>query len=388
MAHRLDDVRLAVMMLDGSSGGGSGGRRLTRPHPVGAVERIASRHSFQPRAVDEALELGLVDAQARTASAQLHWGQPAGLDESVHLARAQVGSFANCFESVADASASHLFPSESGYRLSRRGVFFSMVRGDMPVHLPKAAQAAYRGLNSARLAIWSLTHGEVDLLRRGLALQKLSKASFDGFATTHPTRQWEYPWVVKEVERRMAGRKRTAADIGAGRSPVPIALTRLGLRCIVADPGVSPTLGEPARGEWLLTDYRQWGIDTQAVGMQDFVVESDSLGFIVCISVIEHVDAATRRKGWENFGNALEPGGVAVLTIDLLGQTDQLWNRVLGAEIEPFDVHGRVEDLILEAANVGLMLEHKERSPLSPRWLRHGPGRMTDTMALVFVKGT
>src|SRR3954453_9031230 len=67
-------------------------------------------------------------------------------------------------------------------------------------------------------------------------LQRLAQHSFNGWATRQRTRWWEYPWVLEEVRRRLDDRARTAADFGAGRSPVPIELARLGLTTTVVDP--------------------------------------------------------------------------------------------------------------------------------------------------------
>ena len=90
-----------------------------------------------------------------------------------------------------------------------------------------------------------------------------------------------------------------------------------------------------------------------------------SLGVAVSVSVIEHIPATVRRAGLKAMSTALEPGGVMVLTVDLVKGSRQLWNRVLDIEVEPLEVHGSVEDMIAEAAQVGLRLVHQELCPIS-----------------------
>ena len=237
--------------------------------------------------------------------------------------------------------------------------------------LEPAARAAVRiGRSALRLALIVLRSRDVDLARRAVAVQKLSREIF-GWATYHPTRLWEYPWVLREVQRRLSGRARTAVDFGAGKSPVPVGLTRLGLLCIVADPGVE-TDGRRPGGEWEWTDYARWGIETKRAGIEDAVVEPESLGFAVSVSVIEHVPADVRRQGVRQLAAALEPDGAAVLTVDLVDHTNHLSRWCLGQEVEPADEHGTVDDLIREAADAGLTLEKRAHCPLTGK--RKGAG--------------
>ena len=184
--------------------------------------------------------------------------------------------------------------------------------------------------------------------------------------TYHPTRFWEYPWILREVERRMESRASTAVDFGAGKSPIPIGLSRLGLSCVVADPGVEKD-GRLPGGEWEWTDYGRWGIETKRAGIEDAVVAPEALGFAICVSVIEHLPGEVRRAGIRQLAAALEPGGAAVLTVDLVGDTGRLSRWCLGEEVEPADDHGTIDDLIREAAEAGLTLERRTHCPLTGR---------------------
>src|SRR4051794_33030304 len=88
------------------------------------------------------------------------------------------------------------------------------------------------------------------LLLSHLRLRRLSRQAFDGWSTTHTPRWWEYPWIVGQVAEHGSGG--TAADFGAGRSPVPLALSALGYRTSVVDPD---TLEGQYDNEWHFTDY-------------------------------------------------------------------------------------------------------------------------------------
>ena len=223
---------------------------------------------------------------------------------------------------------------------------------------------------------------DLDLARRGVAIRRLSKRAFAGWVTKQPSRLWEYPWVVREVERRMAGRTRAAMDAGAGKSPVPIALARLGLTTVVVDPGTPrPGTGEPVCGsEWEWTDYSKFGVRSVRGGMEEAVVPARSLGFVVSVSAVEHLRADVRRAAFARIAQALEPAGVLVLTVDVFPGSTDLWNRCLGEIVEAPDEHGCAETLVAEAAAIGMELQHRQRCPLSP-------GRV-DVEGFVFIRGT
>jgi hypothetical protein len=205
--------------------------------------------------------------------------------------------------------------------------------------------------------------GNVDLVMLSLRLQRLSRRCFNGWLTHHPPRWWEYPWTLREVRRRCQ-RFGLAADFGAGTSPLPIALADLGLTVNVVDPDAKTLLGRRWGNEWDFTDYERWGIRTYKRGIEDEIFESRALSVAVSVSVIEHIPAATRREGLRRVAEALEDGGIFVMTVDVLPGTDYLWNRVLD-EIEPVATHGTINDLIREAHFEGLQLVRDARCPIA-----------------------
>ena len=218
---------------------------------------------------------------------------------------------------------------------------------------------------------------DTDLLKRARDMQALSRECFC-WTTPHPTRWWEYPWILREVERHAGGAPKKAMDAGAGKSPMPVALKRLGYETFVVDPDSQKRTGKHAGGEWDWTDYGKWGVESICAGMEAELFDEGSLGVVVSVSVVEHVPAEVRRAGLAAMAKALAPGGVMVLTIDLALGTRKLWNRVLDIEVEPYEVHGTAEDIIAEAKAVGLNLEHQELCPLSTD--KH------DILGLVFIK--
>jgi hypothetical protein len=242
-----------------------------------------------------------------------------------------------------------------------------MIGGQMAIPQPirKPMRAVFRRVQAevlvSRIALHTL---DTELMRKGREMQCLSRKSF-GWSTPHRTRWWEYPWILREVERRLDGRTLTALDAGAGKSPMPIALAGLGLKTTVADPNSQEKTGKNSGGEWDWTDYSPWGVETRCAGMEEKIFKKGSLGVAVSVSVIEHIPAEVRRAGLKALSTALEPGGLMVFTVDLVKGSRQLWNRVLDIEVEPLAVHGSVEDMIAEADAFGMRLVHQELCPVS-----------------------
>jgi SAM-dependent methyltransferase len=181
--------------------------------------------------------------------------------------------------------------------------------------------------------------------------------------TPHAPRWWEYPWVLREV-RRNAPTDGAAADFGAGTSPIPIALTQRGYRTVVVDPDIERLTGRRFGNEWDHADYSRWGIETREAGMEDPVFPSGTLALAVSVSVIEHVTAEVRRTGIRQIWNALATGGALILTVDLEPDGVHLWNRILGQEVESVEQHGTIDDLLLEASDVGFTLLSRCRCPM------------------------
>ena len=213
------------------------------------------------------------------------------------------------------------------------------------------------------------------LARRNWELRQLSRRLFDGWASPHPTRQWEYPWVIQQLSRRLEP-PGNIADYGAGRSPVPVYLVRAGFTVAVVDPDSGNTGSDTGNGGttlgWQFTDYDQWGVETIKAGMEQPNFEAGTLSAGICISVIEHMPAQVRRQGLAEMAGAIQPGGFAVITVDLFADgSERLWNRAYRTgEVEPSEVHGTLDDFLLEASHVGLVPVQIDHSPFRSRRVR------------------
>ena len=195
-------------------------------------------------------------------------------------------------------------------------------------------------------------------------VRRISRQAFGGWVAANPNRGWEYPWVLRHVRKLGAGVTKRAVDFGAGKSPVPIGLVRLGYDTDVVDPDSEPVLGRRYGNEWDFVDYAPWGITTHRAGMEEQLFDADELGVAVSVSVIEHLPAELRRLAIREVARVVEPDGLIILTVDVQpGGSQQLWNRVVD-EIEPLGVHGTVDDVVDEAAACGLSLRLIERCPI------------------------
>jgi hypothetical protein len=209
-------------------------------------------------------------------------------------------------------------------------------------------------------------------------MRRISRRAFGGWVSANRNRAWEYAWVMHHVAKRGKHVSRRAVDFGAGKSPVPIRLARLGFDTDVVDPDSEPALGRRYGNEWDYTDYSMWGIETHKMGMEERVFAAEELGVAVSVSVIEHLPAEVRRLAIREMARVVETSGLVILTVDVFPHGSRcLWNRVVD-EIEPLDAHGTVDEVIDEAASCGLSLEFNERCPI--------PEGETSVVALVLRK--
>jgi hypothetical protein len=152
-------------------------------------------------------------------------------------------------------------------------------------------------------------------------------------------------------------------DVGAGVTPLAPFLTSLGYVVDTVDPSpVERTW--PPRPEWNEWDYLDYGRAGLAHRSWNRTLDRlpDRLQFdgAYSISVIEHVTGDDRRRLLGEMASRVVAGGLVVLTIDLVRESDALWNRNLGVEVEDPSGHGTFDDVITEAAAVGLELVRRE----------------------------
>jgi cyclopropane fatty-acyl-phospholipid synthase-like methyltransferase len=153
------------------------------------------------------------------------------------------------------------------------------------------------------------------------------------------------------------------ADVGAGITPLAPFLASRGYVVETVDP--SENLREwppqPEWNEWGFLDYAAAGLAHRSWNCTlDQVPRTPAFDGIYSISVIEHVPANVRRALLDDISARTRPGGLVALTIDLVPDSDELWNLNLGVVVEPRAEHGNLHDVLRECAAVGLeVLRHE-----------------------------
>jgi hypothetical protein len=176
------------------------------------------------------------------------------------------------------------------------------------------------------------------------------------FYPDHAPRLWEYPVAAGLIAENLPAGSRLI-DVGAGVTPLAPFLTSQGYIVDTVDP--SPTTRRwpprPDWNEWDFLDYGAAGLANHSWNCTlDKLPRRPPSDGVYSISVIEHVPAAARRSMLAEISTRTRPGGLVVLTIDLVPGTDELWNLNLGVEVENPAHHGSLHDVILECAGVGL----------------------------------
>src|SRR5665213_1462893 len=169
---------------------------------------------------------------------------------------------------------------------------------------------AIRGLLSDFRAAGSVfvRTGDFPLASGALRHRRTSRRAFGGWVAGNSLRAWEYAWTMRQVAKHGAG-SGAAVDFGAGKSPTPILLARLGYKTSVVD---SDQLDSEYSNEWQWVDYGQWGINTHKAGMEDRLFDEGSLSVAVSVSAIEHMPAKTRRHAIDEISRAVRVGGLVV----------------------------------------------------------------------------
>ena len=182
------------------------------------------------------------------------------------------------------------------------------------------------------------------------------------FYPDHAPRLWEYPIAAQLIADQLPSGSRLI-DIGAGTTPLAPFLTQRGYVVDTVDP--SPRRREwPPKDDWNEWDYLDYGSAGLAHKSWNATVDKvpSRLRYdgAYSISVIEHVPAADRRAMLAEIASRVRSGGLVLLTIDLARGSDRLWNRNLGVEVEDPSSHGTFDDIVDEAARVGLELLRRE----------------------------
>ncbi len=175
-----------------------------------------------------------------------------------------------------------------------------------------------------------------------------------GFFPAHNPRALEYPWVLDQLPEDLSGWR--ILDVGAGVNVVPFMLANRGAEVSTLDN--HPITRDPLRRE----SWNEWGF--LDYGLLDSRIKSfrspyeawtppATFDAIYSVSVIEHVPLITRSKWLSGFTNQLKPGGLLLLTVDLVRGTDSLWNLCEGKQVEEPAQHGKFSTLCDELIAAG-----------------------------------
>lgn len=192
-----------------------------------------------------------------------------------------------------------------------------------------------------------------DLLR---ILIDISRFHF-GFYTKTLTRSVEYTWVLEKIIESMP---KEILDIGAGVSPLPIYLFQRGYSVTTIDNHLLTRtfLDKMDWNEWGFLDYSLFGFSITSLH-QDVMKYASRKQFdvIYSVSVIEHMP----RKIWEGLLNKvalwLKPGGHFILTLDLIPETENLWNFSEGQMVEAVQQHGNLSLFTKSLMKLGFKIE-------------------------------
>lgn len=179
-----------------------------------------------------------------------------------------------------------------------------------------------------------------------------------GFFPSHNPRALEYPWVLANMPVQLAGLR--ILDVGAGVNPLPFALARRGANVVTIDNHpLQRTPGQREEwNEWGFLDYSQLEarIASLHVAYEDSL-SSMTFDCIYSVSVIEHLRRAVRQCRAGKFAAQLAVGGLLLLTVELIPDTNLLWNLSEGTVVEPTSAHGEVASLLDELRAAGFFVE-------------------------------
>lgn len=183
-----------------------------------------------------------------------------------------------------------------------------------------------------------------------------------GWYTKHLPRVYEYPWIITHLPIL---RNKNILDIGAGVSPLPLYLAEEEAKiCTVDNSKNVHNLEEDSLNwnEWGFFDYAilNHNIKSTNKDILDIQFEDKFFDYIYSVSVIEHMTSSTRNQLWSKIKKWIKNEGLLLLTVDLIPDTEKLWNYCEGLTVEPLEQHGNLDDLKSEIISNGFALKKCE----------------------------
>ncbi|PWE21739.1 hypothetical protein DF188_05870 [Aliarcobacter skirrowii] len=197
-----------------------------------------------------------------------------------------------------------------------------------------------------------------DLLLETVTFSRVNFAWY----TKHYPRLYEYPWFLEKLGRDLEGVK--IADFGAGVTPLPLQLAQRGANVFTIDKHeIKRDIKHIEKAnEWGFFDYSVLDSAVQSYNqaLDEHTFEKESLDVWYSISVVEHMPAFVRRVIFKIMADSLRSGGRLFLTIDLVKNSNKLWNMAEGKIVEDENEHGTFESFISELEELGFEIEEKE----------------------------
>lgn len=193
-----------------------------------------------------------------------------------------------------------------------------------------------------------------DLLRR---LMDVSREHL-GFFTKTSIRAIEYPWILERIQNLNPGSN--ILDIGAGVSPLPIALTEYDytVSCVDNHSMVRTLDTQSNWNEWGYLDYSMFS--QNLISFQKDILQfspSQKFDAVYSVSVIEHMPRLVWEKTLRLASRWLKSDGLLLLTLDLQPNTNALWNLSEGEIVDDDCEHGTLDDFVNELENQGFVFE-------------------------------
>lgn len=129
------------------------------------------------------------------------------------------------------------------------------------------------------------------------------------------SRLWEYPFAILAADLRPG---LVCADVGCGRTPFTVFLaSQPGIQVVGFDPDFFAASDRPDAFGVNADFVRRAGLDVRNGGMANLDAPDNQFDRVFCLSVIEHLDADTARRGMREMARVLKPGGRLIVTVDV-----------------------------------------------------------------------
>jgi len=149
-------------------------------------------------------------------------------------------------------------------------------------------------------------------------------------------------------------------DIGSGVSPLPPILAQRGLQvaCVDSHPMVRTLADRHAWNEWGFFDYSVLSPRIKAfhTNILDFRPNM-KFDAVYSVSVLEHMPRTVWEQALRMLPGFLKPGGLLLLTLDLIPGTYDLWNMCSGKVVDLGTPHGGVKELANMVQGLGFVLD-------------------------------